>query len=80
MWMLESDPGKRPSAKQSLMHSWFKNDQEIIQELLQVNDDVCNGSSNQLLLNFIGEMPYNFNNNNNRAAAAQGNASGINAL
>jgi hypothetical protein len=60
------------------MHSWFKNDQEIIQELLQVNDDVCNGSSNQLFLNFIGEMPYNFNNTNNRPGA-QSKSPGNNA-
>jgi serine/threonine protein kinase len=34
MWMLDSDPGNRPSAKDALMHSWFKNDSEIIKELL----------------------------------------------
>lgn len=34
MWMLEQDPGDRPTAKQALMHTWFKNDQDIIQELL----------------------------------------------
>ena len=26
MWMLEADPGLRPSAKEALLHSWFKKD------------------------------------------------------
>jgi serine/threonine protein kinase len=55
MWMLDIDPGMRPTAKQALMHDWFTTEHEIIKELLHVNQAVCKQSLP--LLNFIGEMP-----------------------
>lgn len=46
MWMLEADPDKRPSAKESLMHEWFKCDKAVLKELLRANDILCTTNNN----------------------------------
>ena len=38
--MLEADPEDRPTAKQCLSHQWFKQDKEIIKDLLEYNEKV----------------------------------------
>lgn len=35
--LLNKDPGKRPTAKQALMHEFFKQDKTVLQQLLDVN-------------------------------------------
>jgi hypothetical protein len=37
MWMLDIEPGMRPTAREALMHEWFNTEHEIIKELLHVN-------------------------------------------
>jgi serine/threonine protein kinase len=44
MKMLEADPAKRPSAKEALDFEWFKQDKEILKELLIINDIMCTNS------------------------------------
>jgi serine/threonine protein kinase len=44
MKILEPDPDKRPTAKEALDHEWFKQDQEILKELLLVNDLMCSNN------------------------------------
>jgi serine/threonine protein kinase len=44
MKMLEADPAKRPSAKEALDLEWFKQDKEILKELLIINDIMCTNS------------------------------------
>jgi serine/threonine protein kinase len=39
--MIEADPEKRPTAKQALMHEWFKCDKGILIRLLDDNDNLC---------------------------------------
>lgn len=41
MLMLEADPDKRPTAKEALMHEWFKCDKDILKELLRANNILC---------------------------------------
>ncbi len=40
-WLLNSDPEKRPTAAEALQHDWFKNDKNIINDLLNVNNMIC---------------------------------------
>lgn len=44
MKMLEADPANRPSAKEALDLEWFKQDKEILKELLIINDIMCTNS------------------------------------
>jgi serine/threonine protein kinase len=44
MKMLDADPDHRPSAKEALEHEWFKQDKEILKELLIINDIMCTNS------------------------------------
>lgn len=44
MKMLEADPVKRPSAKEALDFEWFKQDKDILKELLIINDIMCTNS------------------------------------
>ena len=39
--MLKSDPDERPTAREALSHQWFNNDKDIIRDLLQMNDVMC---------------------------------------
>jgi serine/threonine protein kinase len=39
--MLEKDPVKRPTASEALQHPWFKSDEAILIELLNLNKLVC---------------------------------------
>jgi serine/threonine protein kinase len=39
--MIEADPEKRPTAKQALMHEWFKCDKGILIRLLEDNYNLC---------------------------------------
>lgn len=39
--MFEKDPLKRPSASEALQHAWFKSDEAILGELLNLNKLVC---------------------------------------
>ncbi len=39
--MLGRDPLLRPSAAEALVHPWFKQDEAILRELLELNKLVC---------------------------------------
>jgi hypothetical protein len=39
--MIDPDPVKRPSAKEALLHAWFKSDKGIIVRLLNDNKILC---------------------------------------
>ena len=39
--MLQQDPEKRPTAAQALEHEWFKCDEQVINQLLNVNQAIC---------------------------------------
>jgi len=43
MWMLESGPDDRPTAKQALRHHWFKCDRHVIRDLLIYNQVMVSG-------------------------------------
>lgn len=43
MWMLESGPDDRPTAKQALRHHWFKCDKHVIRDLLIYNQVMVSG-------------------------------------
>ncbi len=39
--MLKSNPDERPTAREALSHQWFNNDKDIIRDLLQMNEVMC---------------------------------------
>jgi hypothetical protein len=39
--MLEVDQKKRPTAREAVTHNWFKQDEEIIKEMLSLNQSIC---------------------------------------
>ena len=42
-WMLQTEPSKRPTAKEVLSLRWFNCDQQVLSNLLVVNDMICGG-------------------------------------
>jgi serine/threonine protein kinase len=38
--LIKVDPNLRPSAREALMHPWFKVDKNIIRNLLSINDQL----------------------------------------
>lgn len=57
--MLNPNPRVRPTARDALAHPWFNTDQEIIQDLLVFNDNLCRNS-----LAYLRVFGSNCNNNN----------------
>ncbi len=39
--MLAVNPDQRPSAEEALQHPWFKQDKEIISDLIAFNEALC---------------------------------------
>lgn len=39
--MLQPNPENRPSAREALQHQWFHSDKDIIRDLLQMNEIMC---------------------------------------
>ena len=39
--LLSLNPSVRPSASVALSHSWFKEDQEVINNMLNINNEFC---------------------------------------
>lgn len=60
MMMLCKNPLQRPSAAEALQHQWFKEDEAILKELLQLNKFVCSNEAGMLVAS--GGPPGNHNN------------------
>jgi serine/threonine protein kinase len=56
--MLQEDPSKRPSAKQALIHPWFKQDEEIIAQLLQANKHHHQARGDINISKILAEIPF----------------------
>lgn len=54
---LEIDACKRPTARESLMHPWFKQNEEAIMQLLQMNENLAKPTILSVGMQPIGLMP-----------------------
>jgi serine/threonine protein kinase len=59
MKMLSTDQHKRPSAIEALRHSWFEQDEEVIEELISLNKSLSRSKKSLAIQEIEEASPMN---------------------